>query len=175
MRRTMVNYRANWKTIALAPLLAVLMLAGCNTAPTRPAALDDARIAVDAARSNPNVVAFAPGELRDAELTYQRAEAVLRSDYDSVEAAHLAYLARDRAAIAQEVARQRVADQAIAAANAERERIRLAARAAEADAARQSAQAAELRAEAARQSAASAEAQARAAQAQAAVTQQSAL
>lgn len=171
----MLNHRASLKTIAFAPLLAALLLTACNTLPPRPVVLDDARIAIDAARANPNVTTFAAGELRDAIATYERAEAVLRNDYDTVEAAHLAYLARDRAAIAQEVARLRVSEQAIAAATAERERIRLAARAAEADAAARSARAAELRAEAARQAALSAEAQARAAQAQAQVSQQSAI
>jgi len=86
----MLNYRANFKTIAFAPLLAVLLLAACNTTPPRPALLDDARIAVDAARANPNVSMYAAGELRDAEATYYRAEEVLRKDYDTTEAAHLA-------------------------------------------------------------------------------------
>jgi len=171
----MMNDRSRTWAIRCAPLLAALALAACNTMAPRPVVLDDARIAVDAARANPQVTTYAAGELRDAVATYERAEYVLRNDYDTDEAAHLAYLARDRAAIAQEMARLRVSEQAITAATAERERVRLAARAAEADAARRSAQVAELRAESARQAALSAEAQARAAAAQAQVSQQSAL
>jgi len=170
----MMNDRSRTWAIRCAPLLAALALAACNTMAPRPVVLDDARIAVDAARANPQVTTYAAGELRDAVATYERAEYVLRHDYDTDEAAHLAYLARDRAAIAQEMARLRVSEQAITAATAERERVRLAARAAEAEAARRSAQLAELRAESAKQAAASAEQQARSAAAQAQLSQQQA-
>lgn len=155
--------------------LAVAAVTGaCSTVPPRPAMLDDARVAVDAARANPKVTTYAAGELQDAVATYDRAEAVLRNDRNEEEATHLAYLARQRAAIAQETARMRYAEQAITTATAERERIRLAARASEAETAQRAAMLAELRAEAARSAARDAERQALAAQQAARVSQQDA-
>lgn len=171
----MLNDRSRISVLRLAPFFVVLALAACNTVPPRPAALDNARVAVEAARSNPQVATYAARELRDAVATYERAEALLRKDGDTAEVAHLAYLARERAAIAQQTAKLHQSEQAIAAATAEREQVRLAARAAEADAARQSAQAAQMRAEAARQAAIAAEQRAREAQQQAQASQQSAL
>ena len=89
------------------------MAAACSTVATRPTVLDDARLAVDAARANPQVTTYAAGELQDAVSTYDRAEATLRNEGDTDEVRHLAYLARQRAAIAQETARMRFAEQAI--------------------------------------------------------------
>lgn len=142
-----------------------LLASACHTVPQRPAALDEARFAVDAARANPQVAALAPGELGDAATLYQEAETAFRRDGDTPEVRELGNLARQRAAIAQEAATQeaaiqRQAAQAIAAANAERDRERVAARTAEAEAAARAAQVAEMRAEAARRAAHDAEHQA---------------
>ena len=52
---------------------AALLLSACYTAPIRPPALDDARIAVESARANPQVASYAPTELHDAVATYERA------------------------------------------------------------------------------------------------------
>jgi len=117
-----------------------LLASACHTVPQRPAALDEARFAVGAARANPQVAALAPGELGDAATLYQEAETAFRRDGDTPEVRELGNLARQRAAIAQEAATQeaaiqRQAAQAIAAANAERDRERVAARTAEAEAA----------------------------------------
>jgi outer membrane protein OmpA-like peptidoglycan-associated protein len=153
---------------------AALLLSACYTAPIRPPALDDARIAVESARANPQVASYAPTELHDAVATYQRAESLLRRDGDSDEVRHLSYLARQRAAIAQELARTRAAEQSMAAAAAERERVLLAAREREAEEAARAARAAEAQAESARRAAQEAQAQARAAQQQSAAAQQQA-
>ena len=160
---------------SIAPVCLALVLAACSTVAPRPAVLDDARLAVDAARANPQVTTFAAGELQDAVATYERAEVVFRKEGDSEEVRHLGYLARQRAAIAQETARMRYAEQAIATATAERERVRLAARAGEAEGATRSAQVAEMRADSARRAAQDAERAAMAAQQQAQISQQSAL
>jgi outer membrane protein OmpA-like peptidoglycan-associated protein len=141
----------------------------------RPAVLDDARLAVDAARANPQVTTYAAGELNDAIATYDKAEVVFRADGDTAEVRHLGYLAKQRASIAQEMAVLRRSEQAVANATAERERIRLAARTAEAEAAARAAQLAELRADAARRAALDAERQAASAQRQAELSQQDAL
>ena len=158
----------------LAPLAAALLLGACSTMTPRPVALDEARVAVDAARANPRVTTYAAGELRDAIATYEKAEVVYRAEGDSAEVRHLGYMARQRAAIAQETASMRQAEQAVVNATAERDRVRLAARAAEADAATRTAQAAESRAEMARRAALEAERQAVNAQRQAQLSQQDA-
>jgi outer membrane protein OmpA-like peptidoglycan-associated protein len=128
------------------------------------------------------VVTLAPTELNDATAAYARTEATWRDEGDSPEVRHLAYLARQRAAIAQQAASLRGADRAIAAATAERERVRLAARTREAEQAAIAAQIAQSRADAtqrealvARQQALSAQEQARMAQEQAASSQSQAL
>lgn len=160
-------------TIALA--LAVATLSACATLDPRPYALEDARVAVDTARANPQVIALAQGELSDAIAAYQRAETTYRSEGDSVEVRHLAYVARDRAAIAQETANLKSAEQAIANATAERDRVRLMARTAEAENATRMAQLAQLRADVTRRDAIEAERQALIAQQQARQSQQDAL
>ena len=162
-------------TISLALALAVAALSACATLDQRPYALDDARIAVDAVRTNPQVTALAQGELNDAIAAYQRAESTYRAEGDSAEVRHLAYVARDRAAIAQETANLRGAEQAVANATAERDRVRLMARTAEAENAARMAQLAQLRADATRREAVEAERQALAAQQQARLSQQDAL
>jgi outer membrane protein OmpA-like peptidoglycan-associated protein len=170
----MKTYRSKLVASAVATAFAGLMLGACSTMAPRPAGLDDARLAVDSARMNPQVTTYAGGELNDAVAAYQKAEALFRTDGDTVEVRHLGYIARQKVAIAQETASLRQAEQAVANATAERDRIRLAARAAEADAATRSAQMAELRAEQARRAALAAEQQAYAAQRQAQASQQDA-
>jgi outer membrane protein OmpA-like peptidoglycan-associated protein len=159
--------------IALA--LAVAALSACATMDPRPYALEDARVAVDTARANPQVATLAVGELNDAIAAYQKAESTYRAEGDSVEVRHLAYVARDRAAIAQESANLRSAEQSVANATAERDRVRLLARTAEAENATRVAQLAQLRADVTRREAMEAERQALAAQQQARLSQQDAL
>jgi outer membrane protein OmpA-like peptidoglycan-associated protein len=159
-----------------------LLLGGCATLGERPTYMEDARLAVNAARADGRVATLAPAELNDATATYARTESTWRDEGDSAETRHLAYLARQRAAIAQQAATLRGAERAITAATAERERVRLAARTREAEQAALAAQLAQARADAtqrealaARQQALSAQEQARIAQEQAAASQSLAL
>jgi OmpA-OmpF porin, OOP family len=71
--------------------------------------LEGARSAVASARSNQAVVARAPDELLDSERALDRAESAFRGGADQDEVDHLAYLAEQRAAIAQATASERVA------------------------------------------------------------------
>jgi len=170
----MNTHRNFLSKLALMVLIAGLA-AGCATVEQRPAALEDARLAVEAARTNPQVIALAPIELSDAEAAYQRAIALYRSEGDTVEVRHLAYLARQRASIARETAVLKSAELAISNANSERDRVRLLARTREAENAGRAAALAELRADAARRDALAAEQQAAAAQEQARQSQNDAL
>jgi outer membrane protein OmpA-like peptidoglycan-associated protein len=169
----MNTYRNFLSKVVLLALLAGLV-AGCATVEQRPAALEDARLAVEAARTNPQVIALAPIELSDAEAAYQRAYALYRSEGDTVEVRHLAYLARQRASIARETAVLKGAELAISNANSERDRVRLLARTREAENAGRAAALAE-RARTARRDALAAEQQAAAAQEQARQSQNDAL
>jgi outer membrane protein OmpA-like peptidoglycan-associated protein len=141
----------------------VLLLSGCYTTPTRPVALDDARIAVDVARADPAVATLAPDELQVAVATYEHAESLLRRDGYTAEVRRLAHLAQERAATAQQMAHLRNE------AMTESERARIAAEAREREA--RSALHAEAHADSAR-AALAAEAQARIAQERALAAQQ---
>jgi outer membrane protein OmpA-like peptidoglycan-associated protein len=158
----------------LASVCAALVLGACATVGPRPIALEDARLAVDSARTNPQVTTYASAELNDAIAAYVKAEKLYSTEGDTAEVRHQSYVARQRAALAQETASLRQAERVIASSASERERIRLEARAAEAEAASRRAQVAELRADSARRAAVEAEQQAAAAQRQAQLSQQEA-
>lgn len=101
-------------SIAARPLviIAALAAAACATVVERSPALDDARIAVNAARGNPAVVSYAPAELNQAVDTLRRAEdAAARGR--AGETNDLAVLASQRASLAQELARTRNAEAAL--------------------------------------------------------------
>lgn len=159
----------------VAAAVAVVTLSACSTLDQRPYALEGARIAVDTARINPQVTALAPAELNEAVAAYQKAETTYRAEGDTVEVRHLGYVTEQRVAIAQETANLKRAEQSVANATAERDRVRLAARTAEAEAATRTAQLALLRADATRREALEAERQALVAQQQARLSQQDAL
>jgi OmpA-OmpF porin, OOP family len=71
--------------------------------------LEEARGAVGDARASQQVVAYAPEELQEAEAALDRAESAAGSGADQDELDHLAYLAEQRAAVAQEIAAEQVA------------------------------------------------------------------
>lgn len=145
---------------AFSAALPALLLGACAVMPAHDANVENARAAVAAAQSDPQVVALAPAELAQAVETMRRTDA-LAKDYGRIEDVHhLAYLAWARATTATEVARQRAAEAAVASANIERDRVRLEARAREAEraqrdaqTARQNAQAAQAQADASRRDA----------------------
>jgi len=129
-------------------LAAVLLLGGmlAACAATAPSgALEEARASVENASSDPDVESFASVRLDEAKAALRRAEAAWQADEDEAEVEHLAYLARQRAAIARARADERKAQQQIAALGDERQEIQLEARTREVETARQAA------AEAARQ------------------------
>jgi outer membrane protein OmpA-like peptidoglycan-associated protein len=170
----MDTLRNIYSKLGLMALIAALV-AGCATVELRPAALEDARLAVEAARANPQVVSLAPVELSEADAAYQRAWTLYRSEGDTVEVRHLAYLARQRASIAQETAVLKGAELAIANANSERDRVRLLARTREVENAARAAAVAQARADASQRDALVAQQQAQVAQEQARQSQSIAL
>lgn len=144
-----------------AAFVAATVLAGCSSMPAADSPLVLARSEFSAAQSSPQVSQFAAGELRQAGESLERANAAsAKREKDSV-VDHLAYVTRQQVAIARETAAQKASEQSVATANAERDRVRLAARTREADvaignaaAAQRSADASQRNAEASQRSAA---------------------
>jgi outer membrane protein OmpA-like peptidoglycan-associated protein len=143
-------------------------LAGCSTVPTTTPTLDEARADFVAANNNPQVATYAPNEFKQASDALDRANqaAAQRESLDTID--RLAYVAKQRIATAQEVAKSKAAEAEIANASRERDRVQLEARTAEADRAKRDAASAQAQAQAAQAQAQDAQAQAAAAQAQAA-------
>jgi outer membrane protein OmpA-like peptidoglycan-associated protein len=152
-------------------LLALAFLAGCNTVPANNSALDKARADVKLAQDNTQTRALAPDELQRASDALAKANASFANSDARAQVDHWAYMAGQRAAIAQEVTRQRSAEQAVAGAEAQRDKLRLAARTSEVETAQRSAQNAQQQADASRQQADASRQQANAAQQQAADAQ----
>lgn len=151
-----------------AMLAAAVMLAACSTIPTTTPALDQARGDFVAANNNPQVSTYAPLEFKQASEALEQANgaAARKESLDKID--RLAYIARQKIATAQEVAKQKAAEADVANAGKQRDQLRLEARTAEADRAKTDAAAAQAAAAAAQSKTASAEAQAREAQARAA-------
>ena len=94
-------------------VLAVLAAAGCASVPERDAVMEDARVSVNAARSNPQVASYAPAELDQAVATLRQADDLAARRGRIGEVHQLAMLASQRAALAQEAARVRSAEAAL--------------------------------------------------------------
>ncbi len=151
--------------VALA-LLAVAA-AGCVTVPGNDATLQDARVSVAAARSNPQVVTYAPIELEQASAAMRDADSLAASGGSIGEVHRLARIASQRATLAQDVARSRSAEAALAVQRTARE-AQL-----QADISRQQAASAQIQAAAAQRQAEEAQRQATATQLQAQALRQS--
>lgn len=110
--------------------------------------LDQARSDYGKAQANPQVTRLAAGELKQASESLDRANIALSKGDDENLVTHLAYVAKQQTAIAQETAKQKAAESTVASATAERDRVRLNARTREADSAQRSAESAKRDAEA---------------------------
>jgi outer membrane protein OmpA-like peptidoglycan-associated protein len=135
--------------LTLVPLTA-LLLAACASAPPHNAALEEARNLYTRAANDADTARSAPLDLRRAQEALQKADAALKDGDERSTVDHYAYLARQSAATALASGDIARAEQAVAAAGAERNRILLTARGAEADRARQQAEQARLQADQAR-------------------------
>jgi uncharacterized protein YcfJ len=96
-------------------MVAVLAAAGCASVPPGDPVMEDARLSVNAARSNPQVVSYAPSELAQAVDTLRQADDLAARGGRVGDVHQLATLASQRAALAQQVARTRVDEAAIMA------------------------------------------------------------
>jgi outer membrane protein OmpA-like peptidoglycan-associated protein len=148
-------------------LAALATMAGCSTTPTPNARLDEARSNYRMAQDDPQTRDMAGAEMRQASDALNKAHDAWTRNDSPAEVDHLAYLAKQRVLVAQEVARQKTAEQAVTQADAARDKLRLEARTNEADNAQRSAEASQRQAEASQRQAASAQRQAAASQGQA--------
>ena len=121
-------------------LAATLVLGACSSLPADNAALLDARSAYASAQGTSQTRELASAELAAAATALNLANEAFRRGDSAAEVSHLAYLANQRIALAQQTARQKAADAQLVAAEAERDRTRLAARTNEADAAKRQAE-----------------------------------
>ncbi len=153
--------------IATLSVLATAVLAACSSMPASNASLDQARSDYRGAQADPKTRTMAPAELKQAGDALTRAETSFSRRDEPADVDHLAYLARQRTALAQAAASRKGFEADIAAASTERDQLRLAARTREADAANSSAASANL-------DASRAQRQATASQQQAATSQQQA-
>lgn len=119
-----------------AVLVIAALVGACSSTPKTTGLLDQARSAYSMAQDNPQVTSYAAMELKQAGDALELANAAARKN-DSVEQIDkLAYLARQKIALTQEVANRKAAEADIANAGQERDQIRLAQRTLEADQAR---------------------------------------
>ena len=130
------------KNFYLTPLLlSVVMLVGaCSTGPRTTSLLDQTRTDYRIAQGNANVARYAVVEMKlaDEAMTQANAAAIDHDHDDKID--KLAYLAKQKIALAQEVGKQKAAEAEVANAGKERDQIRLDQRTQEANQAKFSAE-----------------------------------
>jgi outer membrane protein OmpA-like peptidoglycan-associated protein len=143
------------KTYRFQPLVLIgfAAVAACVSVPGGVSPLEQARADYSNAQSNPQVTSLAASELKEAGNTLDRANAASNKGEDRVIVDHLAYVAKQQVAIAQETASQKAAEIAVANAGSARAEVRLEARTKEADAAQRNAEYSQRNAEASQRSA----------------------
>jgi outer membrane protein OmpA-like peptidoglycan-associated protein len=156
--------KAHTFSLTALALAAALALGACSSMPADNAALTNARAAFDTAQNNAQTRDLAATELASASTALSRANEAFKRGDSRAEVDHLAYLANQRVAVAQQTAKQKLADRQVLSAEAERDRTRLAARTNEAESATAQAQRSQQEAQAAQRAAAASQMDAQAAQ-----------
>jgi outer membrane protein OmpA-like peptidoglycan-associated protein len=177
---TRTSSRPSFRLSAIS-ILGAAALAACSTVPLDNAMLEQARSDYRSAQANSQTQALAPNEMKLAGEALGQADAAQARRDEVIQVNHLAYIARQRVAVAQETANRKASEAAVAEATALRDQMRLAARTREADRATQTANAAtrdardsQRQSEASQREAQNAQQQAQAAQQQAQSAQQQA-
>lgn len=117
-------------------LIAVVILSGCSSIPQN-ASLTAAHNRYNDAKFNPDISNQAPLELKEASDSLSLADTALNTGKEEKDVNHLAYIAEQQVAIAEETAKRKTAELTVSSAGAKRDKVRLDARTAEADAAGQ--------------------------------------
>lgn len=121
-------------------LLIVALIGACSSAPTTTGLLDQARGDYRSAQGNPKVASYAAPEMLQATQAMDRANQASSNKDSAEEIDKLAYLAKQKIALTQEVAKQKTAEAEVGNASRERDQIRLDQRTDEADQAKRAAQ-----------------------------------
>jgi outer membrane protein OmpA-like peptidoglycan-associated protein len=132
------------KTYSAPVLLTIAALVGaCSSMPRTTSLLDQTRSDYVAAQNNPNVAAYAPVEMKQAGDALNQANAAANDRDSAAKIDKLAYLAKQKIALTQEMAKQKAAEAEVASAGKERDKMRLDQRTNEADQAKLAAQVAQ--------------------------------
>ena len=123
------------KKIIFTPTLLVIaaLLTACNSMPTSTSMLDQTRNDYQSAQSNPKVASYASLEMKQASDAMAKANAAAANNDSTEEIDKLAYLAKQKIALTQEVAKQKSAEADVAKSGTERDKMRLDQRTREAD------------------------------------------
>ena len=113
-------------------LVAVAIISGCSSIPQN-LSLTEAHSNYNNALTNPQVTNMAALELKEASKFLDKADAALNKRESDATVNHLAYMANQQVAIAQETAKGKMAELAVTNAGGKRDQILLEARTAEAD------------------------------------------
>lgn len=113
-------------------ILITAAVSGCSSVPQN-ASLTEAHRNYNNVQTNPQVTNMAALELKEASNFLEKADVALNNRENDTAINHLAYMANQQVAIAQETARGKVAELAVANAGGKRDKILLDARTAEAD------------------------------------------
>lgn len=125
-------------------LVIAALLGACSSLPKTTSLLDQTRSDYAVAQSNPKATTYAPLEMKQAGDALEQANAAARRNDSTEQIDKLAYLAKQKIALTQEVVKQKSAEADVAAAGQERDQMRLNQRTREADQARISAEESKL-------------------------------
>jgi outer membrane protein OmpA-like peptidoglycan-associated protein len=116
-------------------LAIVALMSACGSVPNSTSLLDQARSDYSSAQSNPNVANYAQLEMKQAGDALDLANAQAGAHASAEQIDKLAYLAKQKIALTQEVAKQKSAESDVANSSKERDQVRLDQRTNEANAA----------------------------------------
>ncbi|HEX9813096.1 MAG TPA: OmpA family protein [Burkholderiales bacterium] len=123
----------NARFLLLIAAVTAVLLAACVTVPVESTLLNDANADYQAAASNPRVTKYAPVALKEAEEALRAVETLRQQGADATTVNHRAYLARKKVAIAVQQANLNAAEDDVARARAERDKVILEARVSDAE------------------------------------------
>jgi len=123
------------KTRIVMPAMLVIasLLGACTSMPRTTSLLDQTHVEYRAAQNNPDVSRHAPLELKQAGEAMALADTASAERESAERIDQLAYLARQKVALTQEVAKRKAAESDVASAEKTRDEMRLAQRTNEAD------------------------------------------
>lgn len=153
-------------------IAATIVLTACSTTPTNTSLLDDTRLEYQNARSNPDVRQYASAELTQSAEALDKANAASTNRDSAQKVDELAYLAKQKITVAENVAKQKVAEKVLADADKRRNQVQLNERNVEVSKANANANIANTNADIANQVAAASQEDAQQAQAKAARLEQ---